>query len=100
MRAIYDAARRRWAGSSDTWPRSGSLRGTTATSTAHAVAAGRGSLQSTRMRWPTLLRTDGTGRCARHTNARYKHFSNLVDGYVEPRWAEWLMGLAGGWTGR
>lgn len=98
MMATYEAARRRWVGSGDTWPRVGSLRGALVTS--GTASAPRAGLSSTRTRWPTLLRTDGASRCMRSTNARYKHFSNLFNGYVWPEWAEWLMGFAAGWTGR
>lgn len=100
--ASYDAARRAWRrapGTPAKWPRAGSLRGGRVIE-APPVGRDASALRVTHYRWPTLLRTDGEGRCARNTNARYKHFSNLFTGYVWPAWAEWLMGLAAGWTKR
>lgn len=99
--ARYDPALRAWRWRRPRpgggWPREGSMRSGTCAGRSPASRDGV-ALRSVRLFWPTLMRSDGDGRCARNTNERYRHFSNLYDGHVWPAWAEWLMGFPAGWT--
>lgn len=108
---MYDPSRRAWrlTVSRVAWPWAGSLRSGRCW-VRPAIHRNGASLRSSRLSWPTMLRSTSVGGRVRPADLRMfetdinkfhkRHMvmQAVIDGYPDPGWAEWLMGFPAGWT--